>query len=200
MIDFAPVRDRTLPITELARTLTPGDLRRETNEMINTMLDLIAECVDADVVFEPSDPDAYDVAAATAEEVHMSWTLGHVIVHTTASAEEAAYQAAELARGVRYRRLRSRYEVPWQTITTIEQCRHRLEESRRMRLASLEMWPDKPFLENTYKLQIGGPPAVMEGQPQANAVVRFILGLLHDDAHLGQIAEIVRQAKKARGA
>jgi hypothetical protein len=199
MIDFAPVRDRTLPIVELAQTLTPADLRRETNEMIDTMLDLIADCVDPDVVFEPSDPDAYDVAAATAEEVHMSWTLGHVIVHTTASAEEAAYQAAELARGVRYRRLRSRYEVPWQTITTIEQCRHRLEESRRMRLASLEMWPDKPFLENTYKLQIGGPPAVMEGQPQANAIVRFILGLLHDDAHLGQIAEIVRQAKVARG-
>jgi hypothetical protein len=124
--------------------------------------------------------------------------LGHVIVHVTASAEEAAYQAVELARGVRYRRLRSRYEVPWQTVTTIEQCRQRLEESRRMRLASLDMWPDKPFLANTYKLQIG-PAVVTEGYPQANCVVRFLLGLMHEDEHLDQITEIVRQARAARG-
>lgn len=199
MIDFAPVRNRTLPISDLAASLDVEDLRRETNEMVDSMLDLIAGCVDADVIFIPDDPDAYDSAAASAEEVHLSWTLGHVIVHVTASAEEAAYQAVELARGVRYRRLRSRYEVPWQTVTAIEQCRRRLEESRRMRLASLDMWPDEPFLDNTYKLQIGGPPAVTDGQPEANAVVRFILGLLHDDAHLGQIAEIVRQAREARG-
>lgn len=198
MIDFEPVRNRTLLISDLARTLTPDDLRRETNEMVDMMLDLIAGCVDADVVLEPDDPEAYDSAAATAEEVHMSWTLGHVIVHVTASAEEAAYLAAELARGVRYRRLRSRYEVPWQTVTTIDQCRHRLEESRRMRLASLDMWPDRPYLDNTYKLQIGGPPAVTDGHPEANAIVRFLLGLLHDDSHLGQIGEIVRQAKQAR--
>jgi hypothetical protein len=199
MIDFAPVRDRSLLISDLAASLGPDDLRRETNKMIDTMRDLIADCVDADVTFLPDDPDAYDSAAATAEEVYLSWTLGHVVAHVTASSEEAAYQAVELARGVRYRRLRSRYEVPWQTITTVEQCRHRLEESRRMRLASLDMWPDEPFLDNTYKLQIGGPPVVTEGHPEANAVVRFILGLMHDDAHLGQIAEIVRQARAARG-
>ncbi len=199
MIDFAPIRDRRLSIIDLATELGPTDLRRETNKMIDTMLDLIAGCVDEDVTFVPDDPDAYDSAAATAEEVHLSWTLGHVIVHVTASAEEAAYQAVELARGVRYRRLRSRYEVPWQTVTTIGQCRQRLEESRRMRLASLEMWPDQPFLDNTFKLQVG-PAVVTDGQPQANCIVRFMLGLMHDDDHLGQIAEIVRQAKAARGA
>lgn len=199
MIDFKPIIERSLTISELAKSLTPEDLRRETNEMIDVMCDMIAECVDADVVFEPEDSDAYDSAAATAEEVNMAWTLGHVIVHTTASSEEAAYQAVELARGVRYRRLRSRYEVPWQEVTTIAQCRHRLEESRRMRLASLEMWPDEPHLDNTFELKIGGPPEVIEGYPEANAVVRFLLGLLHDDRHLGQIQEIVRQAKAARG-
>jgi hypothetical protein len=198
MINFAPIRDRSLSIIDLAATISPEDLRRETNEMIDKMLDLIAGCLDADVVFVPDDPDAYDSAAATSDEVNLSWTLGHVIVHVTASAEEAAYQAVELARGVRYRRLRSRYEVPWQTVTTLQQCRDRLEESRRMRLASLDMWPDEPFLDNTYKLQLG-PAEVTEGYPQANCVVRFLLGLLHDDAHLGQIAEIVHQAAKARG-
>lgn len=198
MIDFAPVNERTKSISALAIRLTPDDLRRETNQMIDAMCDLIADCVDADVVFVPDDPEAYDSAAATDEEVYLSWTLGHVIVHVTASAEESAYLAAELARGVRYRRLRSRYEVPWQTVTTIQQCRHRLEESRRMRLASLDMWPDEPFLDNTYELKVGGPPEVTDGHPQANAIVRFLLGLLHDDSHLDQIAGIVRQAKRAR--
>jgi cytosine/adenosine deaminase-related metal-dependent hydrolase len=199
MIDFAPIRERKELITELAKILTPEDLRYETNQMIDTMCDLIADCQDFDVFFEPYDPEAYDSAAETAEEVQMSWTLGHVIVHVTASAEESAYLAAELARGVRYRRLRSRYEVPWQSITTIEQCRHRLEESRRMRLASLDMWPDIPFLENTYTLKVGAPAAITDGHPEANAIVRFLIGLLHDDSHLGQIAEIVQQARLARG-
>lgn len=199
MIDFAPIRDRSLSIIDLAAAFGPDDLRRETDEMIDAMQGLIADCVDADAIFVPDDPEAYDSAAATTDEVHLSWTLGHVIVHVTASAEESAYLAVELARGVRYRRLRSRYEVPWQTVTTIEQCRHRLEESRRMRLASLDMWPDKPFLTNTFKLQVG-PAVVTDGNPQANCVTRFILGLMHDNDHLGQIAEIVRQARAARGA
>lgn len=198
MIDFSPVTEETLTIVELAQGISPDDLRRHTAEMIDTMCELITGCTDEDVVFVPDDPDAYDSAAATPEEVGLSWTLGHVIVHVTASAEEAAYQAAELARGVRHRRLRSRYEVPWQSVTTIEQCRHRLEESRRMRLASLDMWPDEPFLDNTFELKVGGPPSVTRDHPQANAVVKFLLGLLHDDSHLGQISEIVRQAKAAR--
>ena len=111
------------------------------------MLGLIAECVDADVVLVPDDPEADDPWAATPEETNMSWTLGHVIVHTTASSEESAALAAEMARGVALHG-RSRYEVPWQEMRTIEGCRQRLEESRRMRLASLEMWPDDPHLEN----------------------------------------------------
>jgi hypothetical protein len=112
-----------------------------------------------------------------------------VIVHVTASAEEAAAIAAELARGVRYHG-RSRSEVPWQTVTTIGQCKQRLEESRRMRLASLDMWPDQPQLDNTYKYYGGNP---------VNAVVRFAYGLKHDDDHLDQIADIVSQARNARG-
>ncbi len=197
MIDFAPLRSGKLTIVALSDGLGVEELRQATNDMIDAMRGLIGDATDADVVFVPDDPDAYDSFAETPEEAVMSWTLGHVIVHTTASAEEAAFQAVELARGVRYRRLRSRYEVPWQSMTSVAQCIHRLEESRRMRLASLDMWPDKPFLNNTYELKYGGHNSPDAEPPQVNAVGRFLLGLKHDDDHLGQIAEIMHQSKKA---
>lgn len=189
MLDFASIRSKEKSMHNLYGHLAPAQLRDLTNEMIDTMLHLIAECDDEDVTFVYYDPDAYDSAAANPEEVTMAWTLGHVIVHVTASAEEEAFLAAEMARGVQ-REGRSRYEVHWQTITTIEQCRHRLEESRRMRLASLDMWPDDPHLDNTIELRyLKGP---------INPVSRFLGGLRHDDAHLGQIREIVRQAREAK--
>jgi hypothetical protein len=189
MLDFTLVRNKTLTLNQLAANLTVDDLRRLTNEMIDAQLRLIAEAGDADVVFVPGDPAAKDEAAATPEEVHMPWTLGHVIVHTTASSEEAAFIAAELARGVSYHG-RSRYEVHWTTVTAAAQCRARLEESRRIRLASLDLWPDPPHLDNTYQLEFMPEPR--------NAVSRFVAGLRHDDDHLAQISEILRQARAAR--
>jgi hypothetical protein len=186
MLDFAPVRDKTITIDQLCAGLTVDGLRRLTGEMVDAMLGLIAGCTDADVVFTPDDPEAEDTYASDPDEVSLAWTLGHVIVHTTASSEEAAFLAAELARGVPYREGRSRHEVPWQSVTTIEQCRHRLEESRRIRLASLDLWPDPPHLDNYFTTRSGA---------RYNAIVRFVFGLSHDDSHLGQIAEIVRQAR-----
>src|SRR5262245_10233411 len=150
MIDFTPLRSKERTMRDLVTGMGPDDLRRLTNEMIDTQLNLIAECTDADVTFEPSDPGAHDSAAATEAELNLPWTLGHLIVHVTASSEEAAAIAAELARGVPHRGGRSRSEVHWTTVTTLAQCRERLEESRRMRLASLEMWPANPHLDNTY--------------------------------------------------
>ncbi len=190
MLNFQAVRDEEITLAELITGLTRDDLRDLTNEMVDTMLSLIADCVDADVVIEPVDPEADDPFAATPEEVNLAWNLGHVVVHTTASAEESAAIAAELARGVEYHG-RSRYEVPWTEMRTIVGCQQRLEESRRMRLASLEMWPAEPHLENAYE--------VWPGRPKVNAVGRFVLGLMHDESHLGQIQEIVRQARLARG-
>jgi hypothetical protein len=189
MLDFTPVRTKELTYGQLSANLTRDDLRRLTGEMIDTMLSLIAGCADADVTFVPNDPDASDAYAANEGDVNLPWTLGHVIVHTTASAEESAALAAELARGVKFHG-RSRSEVPWQTVTAIEQCRERLEESRRMRLASLDMWPDRPNLSNTYRYR--------EGDEPINAVSRFIRGLAHDDSHLEHIRKIVQQAKAAR--
>ena len=190
MLNFSAVRDKEITLAELAADLTPDKLRDETDQMVNAILELIAGCVDADVTFEPIDPAADDPYAQTLEEVKLAWSLGHVIVHVTASSEESAAIAAELARGVAFHG-RSRYEVPWKEMTTIEGCRRRLEESRRMRLASLDMWPEQAHLENEYQAWTDGP--------KVNAIGRFILGLMHDDSHLGQIADIVRQAQAARG-
>ncbi|HEY4691161.1 MAG TPA: DinB family protein [Anaerolineae bacterium] len=189
MIDFRPVRNQEITYGQIAAGLTPDDLRRLTHEMIDTQLSLIADCTDEDVTCVPDDPEANDAFAIDPAEVRLPWTLGHVIVHTTASAEESAALAAELARGVRFHG-RSRNEVPWQAVATIAQCRARLEESRRMRLASLDMWPGKPDLDNTYRYREDGEPI--------NAINRFIRGLAHDDGHLEQIKKIVQQAQRKR--
>jgi len=175
-----------MTLQDLVKDLTKEDLRDELNEMYDEVSRLIIQCTDADITFEPVDEKATDPYAVEGEET-IAWTLGHVIVHLTASMEEAAAIASELARGVTYHG-RSRSEVPWREATTIEFCRARLEESRRMCLASLEMWPDQPYMQNTYS------PA--EGLPPHTAVSRFASGLRHASDHLGQIGEIVRQAKE----
>lgn len=188
MIDFTPVREKQLSLNELATGLTQADLHTLTVEMVETQLGLIKVCSDADVVFVPDDPLADDPFAEDPEDVTLAWTLGHVIVHVTASSEEAAAISAELARGVKFHG-RSRYEIPWQSMKTVKQCQDRLEESLRIRLASLEMWPNLPHMENQYKSRPTGPAM--------NAVSRFIYGLMHDDDHLDHILNIIRQAQDA---
>ncbi|HSH04999.1 MAG TPA: DinB family protein [Anaerolineae bacterium] len=188
MLDFTTVWSGEKSYTELVAGLGVDNLRDLTNEMITLMEKLIAECEDEDVQFVPDDPEANDTFAEDESLRDLAWTLGHVIVHVTASAEESAFLAAELARGV-VREGRSRYEVPWESVTSIEQCRARLAESRRMRLASLDMWPDEPHLEIWQ--------SIWDGQ-KINAVGRFVLGLGHDASHINQIKSIVEQAKVAR--
>ena len=193
MLNFQPVRSKeiSLGLYLAGLSLTPAELANLTNEMVDSMLEAISACSDADVTFEPDDLNKHDQYAAKPEDADLAWTLGHVIVHTTASSEEAAALAAEMARGVDHHG-RSRSEVPWQGVTTITACRQRLEESRRMRLASLGMWPDVPHMETEYEFYPGGP--------HINTLVRFVFGLMHDDEHLGHIKEIVRQAQAARAA
>lgn len=189
MIDFEPYRrgEETLP--DIAAGLTPADLGRLTDEMCDLQLQLISAIQDTDVVYVPDDPAANDTFAATPDEVGISWTLGHVVVHATASSEEAAANALNLARGVEVLG-RSRTEVPWQSVHTAEQVLARVEESRRMRLAMLEAWPEHPNLDLTYMAR--------EGTPPRNAIAQFIGGLSHDDSHLEQIRRIVIEARAAR--
>ena len=186
MLDFAALRSKQKTITDLVNGMGVKELRDLTNEMVDRLLDLIKPCRDADIVFVPADPKANDPHALNNDEIHMAWTLGHVIVHATASTEEACALAAEMARGVTLHG-RSRYETPWREATTVAFCIARLEENRRMRLASLGMWPDKPHLE--YVIE------PWPGMTHVNAVGRFALGLMHDEMHLEHIAEIIRQAK-----
>src|SRR6266480_6373908 len=188
MLDFTPVRNKTLTYSDLCRDLTKVDLHRLTDEMIDTMLAIITDAQDDDVDFVPQDPEANDTFGIP-EERDLAWTLGHVIVHVTASSEESAALALTLARGLPVEG-RSRYEVPWRTVHTVAQLHHRLEESRRMRRAMLDAWPDEPHLDMTYT------PYPRLGP--INAISRFIFGLYHDNDHLGQLREIMRQARLAR--
>jgi hypothetical protein len=176
-------------LNQLVHDVSARDLRQHTNDMVDRMLALVVDSRDEYVTFLPVDEEANDTFASDTSLVNLSWTLGHVIAHTTASAEEAAFVAAELARGVPYRSGRSRYEVPWTSVTTIAQCRERLQASRKMRLASLDLWPDPPHLDNTFTSERYPDPI--------NAIARFAMGLQHDDSHLEQIAKIVRQAQTA---
>ena len=74
----------------LFRSLTVADLRALTEEMIDRQLSLIEGIEDRDVILVPDDPEANDTFAARQEDVGLAWTLGHVVVHTTASSEESA--------------------------------------------------------------------------------------------------------------
>jgi hypothetical protein len=186
MLDFDSVRAKKMSLAQLGAGLTVEDLHRLSDEMVDTMLDLIRDAEDASVVFVPVDPVAKDDYAADTADANLAWTLGHVIVHATASSEEAAAHACELARGIVFEG-RSRYEVPWESVHSVAQLRQRLEESRRMRHAYLNAWPDEPHLEVTHT-------ADYPNAKPRNAILCFIAGLGHDDAHLGQIAEILRQA------
>jgi hypothetical protein len=191
VIDFEPMRRREKSLQDLAEGLTPEDLARLTQEMCARELALIEDAQDQDVAFVPDDPDANDTFASQPEDAGLSWTLGHVVVHATASSEESAALALVLARGLPVEG-RSRYEVPWQEATTVEFLRDRIQESMRMRLSMLAAWPDRPQLDNFY--------APYEGRPPMNAMGRFLGGLAHDDSHLEQIRKIMVQARQRRAA
>ena len=191
MIDFGPLRRKEAGLQDLAAGLSHADLGRLTREMCEAQLSAIEDATDADVVMVPDDPEANDTFAAQAADVGLSWTLGHVVVHTTASSEESAALALTLARGLTVEG-RSRYEVPWEEARTVAFIRHRIEESMRMRLAMLAAWPDGPDLDNFY--------APYEGRPPMNAMGRFIAGLAHDDSHLEQMRKIMDEARTRRAA
>jgi len=177
------------PVPNDPTSVRPDGLVRLTNALMDRIEQLLRRCRDADVTFVPVDPYAVDHAAATLEEANQAWTLGHIIVHLTATAEESAALAAEQARGVSNHG-RSRFEVPWETVTTVGQCRARLAESRRMCLASLQMWPDQPHLDTTY--------IPWEDGPVMGPNERYLLGLQHAVDHLEQIREVADQALTAR--
>lgn len=193
-LDLTPLIKREVKPIDFAAALGVEDLRRAANESIDFMLDLIADLNDADVVFEPHDPDADDPYAVAGEE-HIGWSVAHLIAHVTASTEEWAAYSSILARGVPYtKEPRLRYETPWRDITTKAQCVQRLEESRRMRLAALDMWPDAPDLHTTRELS----ERFIEKLGEMNAPASFLFGLMHEIEHHAQLVDAATQARAAR--
>ena len=196
MIDFAPMRDGDVTYLEYAaqENISADDLRRLSDESVDFLLGLLDGLADADIVFDPEDPNADDPFAVEGEE-EIGWNFGHLIAHVTASSEEGAALSSLLARGVPASE-RPRYETPWRDIKTVAQVRQRLDESRRMRNAYLETWPDAPLLDvcrvvsERFTARFG----------EMNAPAAFLFGLSHEVGHYEQIEEVKRQALAARAA
>jgi hypothetical protein len=193
-IDFSPVKSRTVKLVEFAAGFSQADLRAATQTSIESILALLREASDAEIAFIPNDPEAHDPHAIPGEET-LGWSLGHLVAHVTATAEEGAAFGSLLARGVPLtdETLRLRYETPWQEINTRARAVQRLEESRRIRLAYLDTWPDQPHLEVTRaisarRLRLHGP---------TNAPAAVLSGLMHEQGHLDQMRETLRQAQEA---
>ena len=194
MIDFAPMRDGDLTFLEYAEREGIGGeaLRKVSDESIEHLFAMLDGLADADIANTPADPEADDPYAVEGEE-KIGWTFGHLIAHVTASTEEAAAFSSLLARGVAASE-RPRYETPWRDITTVDLVRQRLDESRRMRNAYLETWPDSPFLDvhRVVSERLAGRFGNM------NAPAAFLFGLSHEVGHYDQIEEVKRQALAAR--
>ncbi len=176
VLDIMAIIEQRRPALEQVADVDFRDLPRLTNETFDRLDALAADIDDAAVVFVPEDPQADPAEGAP-------WTFGHVIVHLTAGLEENAALANTLARGAEVTG-RPRYETPWEQVTTAEQVRRRLVESRRMTLALLEGWPDEPHLGNVHEHDYFGT---------TNAVAYHLLGIAHAQDHFGQLAEIRRQ-------
>lgn len=196
MIDFSPIWNKEKKYIDLWRDnqLTVDDLRRASNASVDWMLDLIAELNDHDITFDPADPNASDPDAVAGEET-IGWNLAHLIAHVTSSSEEGAAFSSLLARGVEGVEHRPRYETPWRDLTTQAQVVARLQESRRMRIAFLESWPDQPDYHN---LRVAKSERFQEYFGDLNAPACFLMGLGHELGHYEQMSEVKRQALAAR--
>jgi hypothetical protein len=187
-IDVEAIRKGAVTIHEVADALTIDDLKQATEFSVSNMLACIAACTDADVSYVALDSEATE-GDRDADGQVLGWALSHVITHATATSEAGAFAALDLARGISLREI-SCYETLWETLLTLEQCQQRLNESQRMRLASIAAWPDRPDLTNRY--------TPFPGAGNLNAKGIFVLGLEHEDVHQRQIAAIVQQIKDSK--
>lgn len=192
-INFSPVDNGEVSLFDFCQRFSVNDLRAATNTSIDTILGIIKDLNDAQIAFMPHDPNAKDDYAVAGEE-HIGWSVAHLVVHVTASSEEGAAHSSVLARGIAYpTEPRLRYETNWHTVTTKTQCLQRLEESRRMRLAFLDTWPDEPKLDVFREVS----PRFVERFGKMNAKLAFVFGLKHEIGHYEQIRDAARQAREA---
>lgn len=194
MIDFKSLSENKIKLLDYVtdENITKEDLKKYTDESIDYLLSLVEGLTDADVVFDPTDEEANDPYAVEGEE-NIGWTFGHLIVHVTASSEEGAAFSSLLARGIPASE-RPRYETPWREMTTVAQVLQRLEESRKIRHAYLETWPDTPHLDVYRDIS----PNFIAKRGNLNAPASFLFGLSHEVGHYDQIVEVRKQALAAR--
>jgi hypothetical protein len=193
LIDFSSVERGDIKMLEFSKQFSVADLKAATNASIDTILEIIQDMTDAQMTFLPFDPDADDPHAVEGEE-KIGWSLAHLVVHVTATAEEGAAFSSILARGIPYpREPRLRYETNWHTVTTKAQTLQRLEESRRIRLAYLDTWPDSPQLDVYRELS----EKAVEKHGHLNATATFLNSLKHEWGHFAQFREVRRQAIEA---
>lgn len=178
MPSFADLTTEKSTVAEITQDLDHPAVVALTDQIYATIKEVVAGTSDAEVVFVPADADI--------KEDETGWTLAHIISHVTATCEEGAASASALARGVTVTE-RSRYEMPWEELTTAEQLHARVEESHRMCAAFLHTWPDKPHLDITQMMVPRFGPL--------NAISRYMLSLMHANGHIEQIQETVRQAR-----
>ena len=196
LIDFSPVNRGDIKLLGFSRQFSAADLKAATNASIDFIVELIKDINDAQVMFLPDDPDADDPYAVPGEE-HIGWSLAHLVVHVTATSEEGAAYSSILARGIPYpREPRLRYETNWHTVKTTAECIQRLEESRRLRLACLDSWPDQPHLEVFRELS----EKALERLGPLNAPASFLNSLKHEIGHHEQFIEVARQAREIEAA
>ncbi|MFQ3534729.1 MAG: DinB family protein [Aggregatilineales bacterium] len=191
LIDFSPVRQGGVKLLDFSQRFTFHDLRLAVNAYIDATLDLLADCNDAVLTFEPHDPEAHDPFAPTADQ-RIGWNLAHLVLHVTASLEEGAAFCSILGRGVPIGG-RLRYEPDWRMFTQREQVVGRLEESRRICLAYLDTLPEPPHLDILREM----PEQYIAFFGQLNAPANLLLGLLHWDDHMAQMRDAKAQARAA---
>jgi DinB family protein len=193
LIDFSPVERGDVKMLEFSKQFSVAGLKAATNASIDTILEIIQDMSDAQMTFLPVDPDADDPHAVEGEE-KIGWSLAHLVVHITATAEEGAALSSILARGISYpKEPRLRYETNWHTVTTKTQTIQRLEESRRIRLSYLDTWPDSPHLDTYRELS----EKAIEKFGILNAPATFLNSLKHEWGHFAQFREVRRQAIEA---
>ncbi len=195
MLDLTPVFNKEKKYIDLWNDgMTIADLRTATNESVDYILSLISDLDDAGIAYEPVDEKANDPHAVAGEE-EIGWTVGHLVAHVTASSEEGAAFSSLLARGVEGVEHRPRYETPWRDLNTKSHAIQRLEESRRMRLAMLDTWPDNPHFD-TVRAGLSERAEAYYGK--YNAPTAFLSGLGHEIGHYEQIKDAVAQALAAK--
>jgi hypothetical protein len=187
-IDFQPVFKKEKSLIDLANKYSHADLGAGLNSYVDFTLQIINGVGDEQATYIPFDPHADDPHATTEADRHLGWSLVHLVMHVTATAEEAAAFSSILARGIAIGgRLRS--ERDWREVTTCAEAVARLEECRRMCLAYLATWPDRPDL-TTVRIM---PENMSWMKP--NAPISFLAGLMHWHKHIEQFQQVADQSR-----